>query len=572
MNDLAISLRNLRFMYRGQKRWALDDITLEVPAGDFLVVLGPSEAGKSTLAESINGLIPHFFKGQFQGAVSVLGRNTRDVKVAEMAERVGMVFQDFEAQLFSTKVELEVAFGLENFGLSRAEMTGRIDESLRRVGLLNLKDRTPSTLSGGQKQKLAIASALAMHPPVLVMDEPTTDLDPVSKEEVFQLTHQLADRGDFTLIVIEHDTEELLQARNVLLLREGKLVRYGPAKEIFRDVSLLESLGVVVPGVAKFFHRMGSQPIPLTPEEGHRQFAAGGWRISEARYEELRRNDSRLTSQGEPIIRCEGLEHSYPSGLQALQGIDLEIRPGEMLAMIGSNGSGKTTLVKHFNGLLSPTAGRVTVKGRDTREQGVFELGKTVGHVFQNPDHQIFSDTVFQEVAFGLRLRKIPEVEIQSRVAEALGAVGLIGWEGENPFALTKSGRQRVAVASILAARPEVLVLDEPTTGLDYTEQRKIMELLRRLNEKGHTIIFITHHMWVAAEYAHRVVVLKDGRIFLDGTPREIFSQEGKLTQASLSPPHLIRLSNRLGKTMLTAEEMVHCTITGMAHGTGNLP
>lgn len=572
MSDTAILIQNLKFRYRGQKRWALEDISLKVPRGDFLVVLGPSEAGKSTLAASINGLIPHFFKGQFQGSIAVLGRNTRDVKVAQMAEWVGMVFQDFEAQLFSTKVDLEVAFGPENFALDRLEIGFRIDENLRRVGLWGLKNRAPSTLSGGQKQKLAIASTLALHPPILVMDEPTTDLDPVSKQEVFHLTHQLAHRRDFTLIVIEHDTEELLQARHLLLLEQGKLIRHGPAEELFQEVPLLEKLGVGVPGVARFFHRMGFHPIPLTPEQGYRQFLSNGWQISAPRYEELKTLDPPLRSRGDPIISCEGLEYAYPNGSKALQGIDLAIQPGEMVALIGSNGSGKTTLAKHFNGLLFPTAGRVTVKGKDTRRQGIFELGKTIGYVFQNPDHQIFSDTVFEEVAFSLRLRKFPGVEIRSRVAEALEAVGLTGAEGENPFAFTKSGRQRVAVASILAARPEVLILDEPTTGLDYAEQRKIMDLLRRLHQKGHTIIFITHHMWVVAEYAHRVVVIKEGRIFLDGTPRQIFSREGDLARASLSPPHLVRLANRLGKTMLNVDEMVQCTVKEPGHGTGNLP
>ncbi len=248
--------------------------------------------------------------------------------------------------------------------------------------------------------------------------------------------------------------------------------------------------------------------------------------------------------------------------VEALRGIDLEIREGEMVAVVGQNGSGKTTLVQHFNGSLLPTQGQGTVNGKTTPQQGIFELGKIVGYVFQNPDHKIFADTVYAEVAFSLRLRKVSETETKRRVAEVLEVVGLAGLEGENPFSLTKSGRQRVAVASVLAARPRVLIFDEPTTGLDYAEQRRMMELVKRLNEQGHTVIFVTHHMWVVTEYAQRVLVLKDGQIFLQGSPRAVFSKERQLAEANLYPPHLVRLSNRLGKTMLSVEEMVACTLT----------
>jgi energy-coupling factor transport system ATP-binding protein len=596
----AVIIRDLSYRYRGTKRLALSSISLEVGQGDFVVVMGPSEAGKSTLAACINGLVPHFFKGKFQGDVIVLDKNTRAATVAEMSEQVGMVFQDFEAELFSTNVELEVAFGPENFAVSRDEIARRIDENLRLVGLEHLRNRPPSTLSGGQKQKLAIASVLAMNPRVLVMDEPTTDLDPISKFGCFQIADQLRLRDDLTLIVMEHETEEALHAQKIVLLKEGQVVRQGPAGEILRQVDLLEGLGVMPLGVPKYFHAMYSQmktacasplpspepgessrlvstapessvepplappltaPLPLTPEEGLCQFQANGWRIDEDRYGRLVAGDvARQQTYGDVVIRCQGLEHTYPNGFKALAGIDLQIRRGQVVAIVGQNGSGKTTLVKHFNGLLMPTAGSVDVNGQPTTVQGVYQLGKQVGYVFQNPDHQIFSDTVFDEVAYTLRLRKIADAEIHLRVAEALGAVGLGGFEKEDPFSLTKSGRQRVAVASVLAAQPEVLILDEPTTGLDYAEQRSMMELVRRLNEAGSTIIFVTHHMWVVAEYAHQMYVCKDGRLLLQGAPREVFAHEKELTDAYLRPPHLVRFANLLGHTALTVDELLSCT------------
>jgi energy-coupling factor transport system ATP-binding protein len=564
MAEPVISIKNLSYRYRGQKERALEDISLDISQGDFLVVMGPSEAGKSTLAATINGLVPHFFRGKFEGQVDVYGKNTQDHTVAVMAEEVGMVFQDFEAQLFSTNVELEVAFGPENFAVARDEIERRIEKNLHLVGLEEYRNRPPSTLSGGQKQKLAIASVLAMQPKILVMDEPTTDLDPISKLGVFNIADQLRQRDDMTLIVVEHETEEALKARHILLLNKGKVIRYGPGHEVLRDVDLLESNGVRPLDIVKYFHQMGETDLPMAPEDGLSRFHAKGWRISDAKHAKLVANDkARAQQYGDIIIRCQGLKHSYSGKVEALRGVDLEIHRGEMIAIVGQNGSGKTTLVKHFNGLLMPTEGSIEVDGKPANEQGVFVLGKKVGYVFQNPDHQIFSETVFDEVAFSPRLRKMSDEEVKQRVEEALEAVGLSGFESKDPFSLTKSGRQRVAVASVLAAKPEVLILDEPTTGLDYAEQRSMMELVRQLNEKGSTIIFVTHHMWVVSEYAHNVVVLNDGQVILRGTTREVFSHEEMLRVAFLRPPHIVSFSNMLGKTMLTAEEAASCTEGG---------
>ncbi|HEX6035823.1 MAG TPA: energy-coupling factor transporter ATPase, partial [Anaerolineales bacterium] len=558
----AIAIKNLSYRYRGTKQNAIEGIDLELQKGEFLVLMGPSEAGKSTLATCINGLIPHFHKGKFEGDVLVCGKNTRDHTVSQMAEDVGLVFQDFEAQLFSTSVELEVAFGPENFAVPHHEIATRIDENLSYVNLDESRRRPPSTLSGGQKQKLAIASVLALKPKVLVMDEPTTDLDPISKMGIFEITNRLRQRSDLTLLVVEHETEEVLQASRIALLKDGKLIKVGPAREILQDVDLYETLGLMPLGIARFFKIMEAKTLPLTPDEAEQAFQESAWRISPRHYEEMvaaEKEEQRVLTAKEPLIQCRDLEFSYPNGVKALHGISLDIYPGDMVAIVGQNGSGKTTLAKHFNGLLLPGRGTIAVGGKSTKEQGIFRLGQSVGYVFQNPDHQIFSETVFDEVSFGPRLRGLSEAEVKARVTEVLQAVGLEGMEEQDPFSLTKSGRQRVAVASILAVKPDVLILDEPTTGLDFREQRSMMEMVRQLNENGSTIIFITHHMWVVAEYAKRVFVIKDGRLFLQGTTREVFSHERELLEASLRPPHFIQFTNRLGKTMLRPEELRGC-------------
>jgi len=560
MSVPVIQIRELEYRYRGQKENVLHGISLEVYKGEFLALMGPSEAGKSTLCATLNGLIPHFHKGRLRGEVNVNGRSTRETSVAQLAETVGMVFQDFEAQLFSTSAELEVAFGPENFAVPRDEIARRIDENLSYVGLSALRRRPPSTLSGGQKQKLAIASVLAMRPGILVMDEPTTDLDPISKLGIFEITDELRKRDDLTLVVVEHETEEILRADRVGLLKDGRLVRLGPVREVLSEVDLLEELGIMPLGIPRFFKLMGQPVLPLTVEEGLCAFEQAGWKLSDATYAEVVAEDSAMAREHPTaLIVCRALEHTYPNGVRALQGIDLEINKGELVAIVGQNASGKTTLAKHFNGLLMPSGGTVSVNGAATQELGVFKLGQTVGYVFQNPDHQIFSETVFDEVAFSPRLRRLSEPEVIQRVTEALEAVGLAGFETQDPFSLTKSGRQRVAVASVLAARPEVLILDEPTTGLDYKEQRSMMEMVRRLNAAGSTIIFITHHMWVVAEYARRVFVIKDGRLLLQGTTREVFAHERELRESFLRPPHLVQFANRLGKTLLNANELARC-------------
>jgi energy-coupling factor transport system ATP-binding protein len=562
----AVSIRDLAYTYRGQKEPALDGVSLDVAQGEFVVVMGHSGAGKSTLCTSLNGLIPHFFRGRMQGEVRVEGRSTREGKVGEFAQEVGLVFQDFEAQLFSTNVALEVAFGPENFQVEREEMVRRVHEVLGQVRLEGFEDRTPATLSGGQKQRLAIASVLAIEPRILCLDEPTTDLDPVGKLGIFRIAEELKSRDEVTLIVVEHETEETLDADRIVVLRDGKIVADRPAREVLQDVKLLEESSVMPLQVARFFRELGTEDgqLPLTPAEGKGEFERGGWRVSPERHRELvEADESREEKYEAPIIEVEGLSHRYPNGVAALEGVDMTVRRGEFLAVLGQNGSGKTTLVKHFNGLLKPTEGSVRVDGEETVELGIRRLGQRVGYVFQNPDHQIFSDTVADEVAFGPKIREMEEDEIRERVEEALVAVGMEGRGDEDPFGLTKGERQRVAVASVLAVRPEVLILDEPTTGLDYAEQRSMMDLVRRLSEGGSTIIAVTHTMWVVAEYAHRAVVVRDGKVALQGTVREVFTKEDELRDAALRPPHIVSFSNSMGYPVLSVEEMLKVTEEG---------
>ncbi|MCL2270436.1 MAG: energy-coupling factor transporter ATPase [Treponema sp.] len=560
-----IEIRNLAFTYKDQIQGkALNGIDLDIARGEFLMILGPSGAGKTTLAYCLNGIIPNMVRGQYEGSVLLNGKEPAKQMVSHMAKDIGLVFQDFENQLFSTNVRLEIAFSSENFSVPREEIDRIIDEMLSLIGLDGFSKREPSTLSGGQKQRLVIGSVLAGQPKILCMDEPTTDLDPIGKIEVFNLAGRLRQTGGITLIVIEHEIEEALHADRVLLMKNGNIYKLGPARDILGDIPSFNECGVMPLQIPAFFHQYkGTKPdvLPLTPQEGLDAFRQHNIIINEKKHEVLRRRDSeREQSYGEVLIDVKGLNYTYPNGTTALFDTSLQVREGEFLAIVGHNGSGKTTLVKHFNGLLKPTGGTAVVCGKDTGAYTIFELGRDVGFVFQNPDHQIFSENIYDEVVFSPKLRGVPESELKERVTEALHAVDLDGYEENDPFMMSKGIRQRIAVASVLSARPRVIILDEPTTGLDYVEQRKMMGLVKRLNETGHTVIIITHTMWVVAEYAHRVAVMNGGRLIMYGSTREVFSDDATLRTHSLRTPHIVELSNNLGKTVLSLDEMLYCT------------
>jgi energy-coupling factor transport system ATP-binding protein len=357
------------------------------------------------------------------------------------------------------------------------------------------------------------------------------------------------------LLIVDHEPETAVTADQVWLIRDGQIVSQGPPSKILVDLPTMESCGIKTLPMVELFHSMNWPGNPLTVERA----------IELIQKHNLTKRRERKTkivpsghTQGSPILKAEGLRYIYPTyHVEALRGIDLSIHEGEFVAILGQNGSGKTTLAKHFNGLLKPTSGRMLVQNKLTTEYSHRELSRWVGYVFQNPDHQIFARTVAEEVGFGLKMQSEIPKTIEKRVAEVLEVVGLQGYEQKIPFALTKGERQRVAVASVLAAQPQVIILDEPTTGLDYRHQRNMMEMLKRLNRYGHTIIIITHSMWVAAEYANRTIVMKDGFILSDGPTRSVFADEGQLAEASIFPPSLVQLSNWLGTEALTVKEMV---------------
>jgi len=557
----AAALAEVSFTYAGGDRAALSRVHFELRPGEMVGVMGASGAGKSTLAKCLNRIVPRFEDGEFSGVVRIGGRALDGERVCDVASMVGMVFQDFEAQLFSTNVAHEVAFAMEQIGLPRTEIADRIGPALEAVGLAGFDDRDPTSLSGGEKQRLAIASVLALRPAVVVLDEPTSDLDPEGKAEVFALIRRMREQG-LSLIVIEHEAEELRNCDRIVLLRGGEIIADGPPAEVMIQLALLEDCGVHPPDVNRVMALSGIERHAASIDEAEATIRARYPRLP-AVHEATTAIADRASAQagatveaGPALLRVDHLSFAYPFGPLVLDDVSLEIAAGEFIAIIGQNGSGKTTLAKHLVGLIPAGESKIRIGGRDRATLHAAETAQEVGYVFQNPDHQIFAATVADEVAFGPRNFGLDDGELARRSEEVLSAVNLTAERDRDPFLLSKGERQRLAVASVLALRPRILILDEPTTGLDYREQRRMMGLIGDLNRAGIAIVMITHTPWLVAEYARRVVLMRKGRVMFDGGVREFFTRDELLANSSFRPPETTLLGRRFGLAALRPEEL----------------
>jgi energy-coupling factor transport system ATP-binding protein len=549
-----IDIDSLSYKYPNATTKALDNIDFKLTEPGFTAIMGPTGAGKTTFSLTLNGLIPQFYEGTMEGSVHVLGIDTKRYRIQRLVQHVGLVMQDPESQVFGMNVLADVMFGPANLGLSYDEVMARARRALNLVGLVGFDKRSPSDLSGGEKQRLAVASVLAMHPEILVLDEPTSELDPVGREEVYQAVDRLREDGNVTILAIEHSPDEVVsRAENLVVFNEGKMAYIGTPKDIFRNAPKAHDLGIRIPESAELgwkLHEAGiieQQQIPLTVDEAFELISP--WIIE--RKDRLAKCDTkpcRCDAEGEKevILSVQDLSHSYSDEIHALRGVSLDVHKGEFIALVGQNGAGKTTLAKHFNGLLRPTKGRVIVDGKDAAGQAIYDLAKVVGYVFQNPDHQIFSATVWEEAAYGLKVQGITGEKAKERVANVLELVGLSDLLELNPFTLSKGDRQKLAVASILAIEPQVLVIDEPTTGLDARGAEGMMTLIDHLNKLGHTVIIITHDMKLVAEYATRVIAMSRGKVIADCTPAELFSNGAVMKNARVKPTSIARLFSRL--------------------------
>jgi energy-coupling factor transporter ATP-binding protein EcfA2 len=551
VSEPIICVENLSYAYEGTENLVIRDLSFTISEGEFVAIMGPSGAGKTTLGLALNGIVPNFMGGRFYGAVRLLGSDTLDLSVAELAQNVGMVFQDPETQLVANTVEDEIAFGLENVKIPPDEIRRRIDEVLKIVRLEGYEEKHPNSLSGGQKQRLAIAAALALRPKVMILDEPTSQLDPIGSEEVFAVIRSLNEEYGMTVILVTHDSERVAEyADRVLLMHEGRLLADCTPADLFQQSELLKQTAVRAPQVTEFFAGFSQtvRPLPCLPTclpAAVEQLQAV-W--PEVTFEPQTYADASCTEHGEAIISVRDLHFTYPDGTQALTGVSLDVHAGECVAIIGQNGGGKSTLLKHFLHLLKPTAGEVKVFGRDVGEYTVSQLARRIGYVYQNPDNQIFSKTVGDEVRFGPANQIKDKEEVERRVRTALEEMDLLDVADEHPLALSKGDRERVAVAAVLALDPEVLIFDEPTTGQDYAGARLIMNMIRRLHRQGRTILVITHHLYLLPGFVDRVVLMGDGEILLDAPIRQVFNQIDLLRQTYLVPPQIVEFVQEVGR------------------------
>ncbi len=562
-NMPLLACREFSFSYSTQPTPAIRNITFSIAAGEFVMLLGRSGSGKSTLCYACNGLIPHMIPGTFSGEIQVCGEDTRTSPVWKRAEHVGLVFQDFETQLIGTTVGAELRHPLEyrEVPLTYSEMNRRITHALSSVGLDVDLDCDPMWMSGGQRQRLVVASVLVQEPQLVILDEPSSDLDPASRTKMRRTLWRLREEG-LSVLMTEQDHDDLPLADRVIVLDEGSTVWDGPPTMLLRDPGLMRQRGIRPLALTECFEDLGCDPLPLTLEEAWACAAKLHLMINppaEVLDDSVRLGKPAfsLDAPTDPIIQIDGVSFQYEE-LPVLQDITCAMYPGEFVALLGANGSGKSTLARLLNGLLVPTEGRILVEGLDTGITSMNELAKRVGLVFQNPDHQIFADTVWDEVAFGVKNLGCSQEEIAVRVRESLLAVGLPVERngGLDPFSLRKGERQRVAVASILATRPVVLIFDEPTTGLDASETDRIMAMIRELHRHGHTIVMITHSMRLVAEHAQRCLLMEGGKIVADGSPRDIFHDSALVRAASLEIPAISRFSQRWGHTLLTVNEV----------------
>jgi len=532
-----IEFRDFTFHYGADPMPALKRINLRIEAGEFVLVSGPSGGGKSSLCRCMNGFIPHFYGGKVSGGVFVDGLDVLRHSPKELAARVGMVFQDPENQLVTLSVEQEIAFGMENLGMPVERIRKRLEEALDTVGIAHLRHRPLAELSGGEKQKVAVAAVLALHPAVLILDEPTSELDPKGAEEVLSIVQRLNDELGLTVVLVEHRMERVAHLMDrVILMDQGEIVADGiPGEILGGDVP--ERIGVGIPPVTDLARRLIAKgatcgKIPLTVKEGRAlvlSYLKNGCRPAPPQ-------SPPSGAVGAPVIETAKLWFVYPSGTTALRDVSITFAEGEFVTIMGRNGSGKSTLVKHFNGLLKPTRGSVRIRGRDTSKATAAELARTVGFVFQNPNDHLFADTVEEEIALVLKNLAFPREAIHRKVEEMLETFRLTEYRRRYPRYLSGGQRQRVALASVLACEPKVLVLDEPTRGMDYGLKRDLLNHLEAYRRRGNTVILVTHDVETAARHADRVVLMSEGRIVADGPRREV------LSRALLFSPQINRL------------------------------
>ncbi len=536
-NSPPLVVENLSFRYRDRPGAAIHNLSFTANPGEVLLIAGASGCGKTTLVRCINGLIPRSYKGEMSGEILVFGENVSRWKLSQISQKIGTVLQDPERQILGTKVVNEVAFGLENLGMARSEIFSRVDEALNFLKISHLRNRETFNLSGGEKQKVALAGVLAMRPSIVLLDEPLASLDPASAQDTLDAVRLLADQG-LSILMVEHRVEDVLRIHpeRVMFMSEGEIRYLGDVAGLSKVVNYREVKLPAEDIVERAKHDPAPVEIKVLP------------------------GVTKLETGQEMLVQFEDVAFGYESGVEILHGINLQINRGDVIAVLGPNGAGKTTFVKHAIGLLKPKSGKVFVGGRDTHEASVAEIASMLGYVFQSPSHMLFAPTVRDELAFGPTNMKHTKEQIELEVKESLKIVNLSEKENDPPLALSFGQQKRVSIAAILAMRSRILVMDEPTAGQDYQNYMNFMDSILQM-PAFEAIMFITHDVDLAAIYANRVLIISGGTLIADGKPQDVLRDFDRLKANRIIPTSLLALNfKRLNATgrFMRAEALAH--------------
>ncbi len=557
MADPIIHIEHLSYTYPSETK-ALTDVSLDVNPGEYLAIVGANGAGKTTLCMFLNGVIPNVVGGRVSGTVHVCGMDTFEHHVYDIAQNVGLVLQDPESQLFSADVRSEIAFAAENRGVPREEIIARMRDVLKIVRLEELASRLSDELSGGQKQRLAIAANLIVRPKILVADEPTSQLDPIGKEEVFATLSSLNKDYGMTVVIASHDVDEIERyADRVIVLDHGSIILEGPPEVVFREVETLDRLYVHVPDLArlsKTLHINGGHPLSLSVPEAAVQIKEWLCRPGAPAIQDTPAPavlaaavETKAIAHDDMAVEVKEVTYAYPgTSSPAISNISFNVPKGQFVGIIGQNGGGKTTIMKCLVGLIKPSHGEIRLAGKPLAGQKVGDIATQIGLILQNPDTQLFCMSVEEEIRFGLENLGLEPEEIDRRTEEALKITGLGNYRTLYPFKLSLGDRRKVAVASIVAMRPQVLIFDEPLTGQDYKGRYELVNLAAELHQAGHTVIMISHDMELVARYTQRTLVVGKGQLLLDAPTPEVFDHVDILRATYIEPPEIIRLAQAL--------------------------
>lgn len=512
----------------------LDNLTLHVKPEEFLLISGASGSGKSTLCRTFNGLIPHFYDGVLNGEVRISGKTTQSLSVSDLFHQVGMVFQNPEAQLFNSTVYSEITFGLESLGLSKKEINDRVSETAANLNITELLTRNPHTLSGGEQQLVTIAAILALHPRLLVLDEPYANLDPFNVRRIRKILQNIPKQG-MGVAICEHRLRHTVSdVQRMIVLHKGKVALDGLPSDLLQyDLS---SYGLESPVSTRIGRKLGMTPVPLTVS------SIVSSKLNSTLPDEFKPVFPSPISKDSPtVLEVEHVSFSI-NGKQILKNISFTLAEGECLAIVGANGAGKTVLLKQLNGLHRPSQGRIHIANKDNRDFKVSQLAKYVGIAFQNPNSQFFKLNVWDEISVGPKTLGCYD---ESWLRELVNLFRLAHLVDRAPFRLSGGEKKRVAFAAAMAAKPIILALDEPTAGQDAHFRHALGELLITLRERGQAVILVTHDMGFAEQHAHRWLLLAEGEVVAEGAPWDVQADLESMRRAHLEPTEAFRLYHK---------------------------